>query len=175
MEHVLEMGTTARHNKLLSGLQYSILNTLENLYKAGQIESLLEQVALCHTESRLEWEWAELIDLNRECANINNYNVIYPDYMLFKDQPYKTNEEKTRYAGRPDLLVEVWSDGNDNKLKIFKKTIYSSSPVTEHWYIEQNSNSVECWLGKTQLPEQSLKAILKTQSGLEIDLRHMAL
>ena len=48
MEYAMEMGTTRRHNEILSGIQFDILTNFKALYKARKVVSLLEQVALCH-------------------------------------------------------------------------------------------------------------------------------
>jgi len=42
-----------------------------------------------------------------------------------------------------------------------------------HWYIEQDSNKVECYIGSEQLPDQCLTKKLRTQKGLEFDLRYL--
>ncbi|MCL1986399.1 MAG: hypothetical protein FWG64_00280, partial [Firmicutes bacterium] len=57
----------------------------------------------------------------------------------------------------------------------FKFTIYSSSPTTEHWYLEQDSNIVECYLGQTQLPKQDISQTLVTTRNLQFDLTYLAL
>ena len=40
--------------------------------------------------------------------------------------------------------------------------------------MEQNSDTLKCSIGTEKLPEQSLKNVLKTQKGLEFDLRYLA-
>ena len=57
----------------------------------------------------------------------------------------------------------------------FLRNLYATSDVTEFWQIEQNSNTVKCLIGATKLPNQSLKNILRTQKGLEFDLRYLAI
>ena len=101
---------------------------------------------------------------------------VQPDFFMFTyDNPYIKNRSETRIAGRPDLIVEVWSEGNLSLERERKFMLYSSSPVTEHWYIEQDSNDVACFLGKEKLSDQNLLHVLKTHKGLEIDLTHLAL
>jgi Uma2 family endonuclease len=95
--------------------------------------------------------------------------------MIFKDNPYLTNKKQTRTAGQPDLMIEVWSESNTEEDIVFLKHLYSTSPITEHWYIEQDSNKVERYIGKEQLPNQYLTNVLVTQKGLEFDLRYLAI
>ena len=178
MEHIIEMGTTWRHQDILGNIHQNIVTSFSNAYRKKDIVALQEQLALCYYGSGRELELLELVDVtqaNFHAESIDLLNVIYPDYMLFKDNKYVVNNNKTRFAGQPDLVIEVWSDSNTDRDKIFKQTIYASSPITEHWYIEQDSNIVKCMLGKEVLKDQSLKNTLVTQGGIAIDLRHLAL
>jgi Uma2 family endonuclease len=124
----------------------------------------------------------ELVDIdsieNKEyfCANtILELDYVNPDFVLFKNNPYVENKKQTRTAGRPDLIVEVWSESNAKNDRAFLQNLYATSEITEHWYIEQDSNKVECYMGKEQLPDQYLTNILVTQKGLEFDLRYLAI
>ena len=118
---------------------------------------------------------ATVSDTERFLDNITELQHVKPDFMIFKNNPCLTNEKQTRTAGQPDLIVEVWSESNTDADIDFLKKLYASSPVTEHWYIEQDSNIVECYLGKEKLADQYLTDILVTQRGLEFDLRYLAL
>ena len=143
-----------------------------------KVSILSEQVSLCYYGESKEPDLVRLIDVceeNFNNINLNHLYVVQPDLMLFHKNPYIINKDATRYAGKPDLIVEVWSDSNDLNHRNFKKNLYKSSDITEHWYIVQYSNEIECWLGQTQLPHQSLNNILKTQQNIEIDLRYLAL
>jgi Uma2 family endonuclease len=95
--------------------------------------------------------------------------------MLFKDNPYLKNNKGLRTAGQPDLIIEVWSEGNTDRDKNFKKDLYSSSPITEHWYIEQDSNDVTCYFGTDRIKNQHLSDILVTRGGLQFDLRYLTI
>ena len=175
---ILEMGTTARHNNILSKIYSDILRKLEDLFYKKQAAAYQEQVALCYEGSTAEPYLVKLIDAETTSVSaddLNLFQIIQPDYMLFKHNPYFMNSHGTRIAGKPDLIVEVWSKDNSESHRNFKKLLYSTSSVTEHWYIEQNSNEVECWFSDKQLPYQSLNNILKTQQNIEIDLRYLAL
>ena len=106
---------------------------------------------------------------------INDLNTVEPDIMFFKDSKFVENETQTRVAGRPDLIVEVWSPSNTLYDKQRKFDIYSTSDITEHWYVEQDSNLVVCYIGKMKLPSQCLGDVLATQKGLKLDLCGVAL
>ena len=171
-----EMGTTRRHNHILSDIWRDITSKLFDLYKQKKIMPVQEQLALCYYGNYNEIDIVKLIDANEFTSDEINYvNVIYPDFMLFHNNKYLINKEETRYAGKPDLIVEVWSKGNDDYHRRFKTALYSTSDITEHWYIEQHSNDILCMIGKTILPPQNLQQILITQNGLTLDLRHLAL
>jgi Uma2 family endonuclease len=85
------------------------------------------------------------------------------------------NERETKTAGYPDIIIEVWSKSNDDSERDFKLDLYSSSPITEHWYIEQDSNEVICYFGKERIENQYLNNILVTRNGLEFDLCYLAI
>jgi hypothetical protein len=71
--------------------------------------------------------------------------------------------------------VEVWSKSNTKTDKLFLQNLYATSDTTEFWQLDQNSNTVKCSMGKKKLAEQYLTNILKTQKGLEFDLRYLAI
>ena len=170
MINILEMGTTFRHNRLLATLYSRIDNWLND----NKSILTLEQIALCYLGKYQETDFAELLT-GLEETSLNLYNVVYPDLMLFKNNPYIANKELTRFAGRPDLIIEVWSDANTQKEMMFKKSLYSTSSITEHWYLTQTSNIIECWIGKKRINDKNLNDILYTKTGIEIDIRHLSL
>ena len=172
----LEMGTTARHHNILQEIYWKIRTFLNNMPVPAHI--FVEQLNLCYMGERKELDSIELLDAKNtklDDDTINRLYVVQPDIMFFHFNPFYTNKIQTRFVGRPDLLIEVWSDSNSDRDKLFKKKLYSTSDTTEHWYIEQNSNEVECWFSDKQLPYQNLNNILKTQQNIEIDLRYLAL
>ena len=179
MVNTMFMGTSLRHNRLVADIYRRLANYLEELIYDEKVLISLEQLALCYYGTYRELETARLIDARNFTTNdleiINDFSTIQPDIMIFKNNPWISNKRNTRYIGQPDLIVEVWSDTNDIYHQSFKKNLYSSSPVTEHWYMSQDSNKVECRLGKELLPYQSLENILITQDGVKIDLRRLKL
>ncbi|MCL2099273.1 MAG: Uma2 family endonuclease [Oscillospiraceae bacterium] len=171
------MGTTYRHNDIISTFSGDILP----LKRKKELIAFHEQCPLVYYGDRGVSAGFKLVDVTavadveRFLDNIAELQHVKPDFMIFKDNPYLTNKKQTRTAGQPDLIIEVWSESNTDEDIIFLKHLYSTSPITEHWYIEQDSNKVECYIGKKQLAEQYLTNVLKTQKGLEFDLRYLAL
>lgn len=174
MSDLILKGTTGRHNDLVSELYRRIANKLDNLITSKQVVIRLEQIALGYYGTAKEILSTELINYN-ENIDLDTIEVVYPDIMLFKDNPYTTNKNNTRYIGKPDLIVEVWSNSNSYEHRQFKKHLYSTSKITEHWYINQDSNIVECYFGNNQLRNQCLNNTLKTHKSLEIDISYLAL
>ena len=178
MDNLLEMSTTGRHNLLTSSLFSRIFNlVVENKVLARQEQysivyygkkSMPNDVSLVEIEDIEDAEYF----LN---DTIYELNYVQPDFVLFKDNSYLTDKKDLKTAGQPDLIVEVWSDGNTPADRAFLQKLYASSNITEFWQIEQNSNIVKCSIGMAELPEQSLTNILITQKGLEFDLRYLAM
>ena len=106
---------------------------------------------------------------------IEELAFVQPDFLLFQKNPYIHNNSTSRVAGVPDLIVEVWSDANTDLEIDMKKRLYSSSDKCEHWYIHQNSNEVECWMGFQKSDPQFLYNKLVTLYGLTFDLRYLSL
>ncbi|MCL2096555.1 MAG: Uma2 family endonuclease [Oscillospiraceae bacterium] len=171
------MGTTYRHNDIISTFSGDILP----LKRKRELIAFQEQCPLVYYGDRGVSAGFKLVDVtavvNIESFldNITELQHVKPDFMIFKENPYLTNKKQTRTAGRPDLIIEVWSESNTDEDIIFLKHLYSTSPITEHWYIEQDSNRIECYIGKKRLAEQYLTNVLKTQKGLEFDLRYLSL
>ena len=177
MDIYMPMATTDRHNRFIATLMNRIFNRVES----GELHALQEQCPLVHFGTKNLPAGFELIDvkyikdMERFLDNITELEYVNPDFMLFKDNPYVKNKKGTRTAGQPDLIVEIWSDSNTDNNRVFLQNLYATSPVTEHWYIEQDLNKVECYMGRTKLPGQNLENVLVTQKGLEFDLRYLAL
>lgn len=177
MDIYMPMATTDRHNKFVATLMNRIFNRVEN----GEVHALQEQCPLVYLGTKDLPVGFELVDVknikNTEkfLDNITELEYINPDFMLFEDNPYMKNKKGTRTAGQPDLIVEIWSDSNTDNNRAFLKELYSTSSVTEHWYIEQDSNNVQCYIGKERLSDQFLTDVLITQKGIKFDLRYLAI
>ena len=174
---IYDMSTTNRHIDILNEftVQSGIMRKIKNI----TLKTYQEEASLVHYgNKRKDPYMLSLIDLDEpvDIDLINHLERIQPDFILFKENTYQWNQKGTRLAGCPDLVVEVWSDSNTQIDKELKFLIYSNSNgKTEHWYIEQDSNEVKCYLGEKQLESQSLTNVLKTQAGFEFDLRSVAL
>ena len=178
MDNYMQMSTSVRHNRITGTLFSEIIDML----RKNEVNALQEECALVYWGSRVKPEPAYLVNIENiknisafEERTVNDLEYVQPDFILFHKNPYIENKRKTRTAGRPDLIVEVWSDGNTAEEEKFKYNLYSSSDITEHWYIEQDSNEVSCYLGKNRLGKQYLHDILVTCGGLKFDLRYLAL
>jgi Uma2 family endonuclease len=156
------------------------MNRIFNRMETGELYASQEQCSLVYRGTKKSSANFSLVDVSaisnveRFIENITELEHIEPDLVMFKDNPYLENKKQTRTAGQPDLIIEVWSESNTDNDRAFLQNLYATSDITEHWYIEQNSNRVECYLGKEQLPDKYLTDILITQKGIEFDLRRLA-
>ena len=178
MDIFMPMSTTSHHNKLIN----TFIGDVLNLIRKKEIYALQSDCALVHWGSKKEPDFISLVnikeieDIDRfKSITINELYYVQPDFMLFKNNPYISNERETRTAGCPDLIVEIWSENNLNFEREFKLDLYSSSPITEHWYIEQDSNEVICYFGSDKIETQSLTNVLVTRGGIKFDLRYLAI
>jgi len=156
--------------------------TVLDLLRKKEVHALQEECALVYLGTKDLPNGFELVDITSIDDTeyfienvITELEYIRPDFVLFKNNPYLENQRQTRTAGRPDLIVEVWSESNTKNDKAFLQNLYASSDITEHWYIEQDSNDVSCYIGKNQIENQTLTDILVTQCGLKFDLRYLAI
>ena len=178
MNNIMPMSTTTRHNRITMGISGEIIDLL----KKKEVFALQEQCALAHWGYKDKNELTYLVDID-EVEDIKDFkdftiyelDYVQPDFVLFKNNPYITDDKDLRTAGQPDLIVEVWSKSNTKRDRAFLQNLYATSNITEFWQIDQNSNKVKCSIGTMELPEQSLKNILKTQEGIEFDLRYLAI
>jgi len=178
MDIFMPMSTTKRHNKLVT----TLMNRIFSLAEKNEVNALSEQCPLVYWGTKRIPDGFKLVDIN-SIENVKRFteetiyelDYVQPDFMLFKNNPYLENKNQTRTAGQPDLIVEVWSESNLKNDRAFLQNLYATSDITEHWYIEQDSNKVECYMGSEQLKDQCLTNILKTQKGIEFDLRYLAI
>jgi len=179
LDNFLKMATTVRHNKIMQGLTGSIFG----LARKKELHALSEECSLVYWgEKRAILDDLRLVDIS-EIDDTNHFResviedlyYVQPDLMVFKDNPYVENKRQTKTAGQPDLIVEVWSDGNSRKNRAFLHNLYATSDITEHWYIEQDKNEVICYLGCDRIDNQYLTDVLVSRGGLEFDLRYLAI
>jgi Uma2 family endonuclease len=177
MDIIMPMATTDRHNELIN----SFIGDIIPLRKKKEVYALQSDCALVHWGQKTKNDVLTLVNIeNLEDLEdflkitINELDYVQPDFFFFKENVFIKNERGTRIAGHPDLIVEIWSKNNTAWEHELKLKLYSSSPVTEHWYIEQDSNEVICYSGGGRLENQSLTDVLVTRGGLEFDLRYLA-
>ena len=175
MDLVYELGDTWRHLDLTGGLYHATLNKYWNDYINKKIRPLKDNASLVYFGSFRESYGQELLSEEHFSVDLDVLNFVEPDFMIFTSNKFKTNSKQTRVAGRPNLIAEIWSETNTAAHRLFKRRLYSSSPITEHWYIEQDSNIVERFLGETPLEAQTLIKPLQTIDGLVLDLTYLAL
>ena len=160
----------------------TISSAVVEFLRKREAYAVQEECALVHWGYKGKSDFKELVNVSEIEdtdsfleTTIDELDYVQPDFVLFKNNPYLHNENETKIAGRPDLVVEIWSKGNTKAEREFKLELYSSSPITEHWYIEQDSNEVVCYLGGARLENQSLANMLETRKGLQFDLRYLAI
>ena len=177
MNNIMPMSTTIRHNKITRSLSSSVME----LEKKQKALALQEECALVHWGDKRKNDLIKLVNIAEidnidkfKKTTINRLDYVMPDFVLFKNNPYLNNEYETRTAGCPDLIIEVWSDGNDKDERESKRDLYATSSVTEHWYIEQDSNEVICYFGDKKIGSQNLNNVLITLNELQFDLRYLA-
>ena len=178
MSVYMPMSTSGRHNRLVRTLSSAVIE----LERKKEVYALQEECALVHWGYKGKPDFKELVKIqdieDKEIfvkEIIDELDYIQPDFLLFKDNPYLHNDNETKVAGCPDLIVEVWSKGNTKAEREFKFDLYSGSSITEHWYIEQDSNEVTCYFGRNRIKNQILSNILLSQNGLEFDLRYLTI
>ena len=177
MDIYMPMSTTKRHNRLVT----TLMNRVFHFVEKGELNALQEECALVYWGTKDLPNGFRLVDAKNiddikyfTDTTINELDYVKPDFVLFKNSLYLENERQTKTAGQPDLIVEVWSDSNSKNDRAFLQNLYATSDITEHWYIEQDSNEVSCYFGRDRLENQSLSNILVTRGGLKFDLRYLA-
>jgi len=178
MDIYMPMSTTKRHNEVIN----TFIGDILPLRRKKEAHAFSEQCALVYWGTKDLPDGFELVN-PEEIDDVEHFKditimelqYVQPDFMLFKNNPYLENRQRTRTAGQPDLIVEVWSEGNLKNDRAFLQNLYATSEITEHWYIEQDSNEVICYIGKKRLKNQFLTDMLTTRGGLKFDLRYLAI
>ena len=177
MDNIFEMGATKRHGQTIGAFFSEVWERV----KAKELLVIADSCGLvyygnkqkCPANCELIMDIADEILFKNSI--INDLGAVTPDFMVFQKNSYIMNNKETRIAGCPDLIVEVWSEDNSDKDRAFKKYLYATSPTTEHWYIEQDSNVVECWYGQERIENKNLENILISRNGIKFDLRYLKL
>ncbi|MCL1987620.1 MAG: Uma2 family endonuclease [Firmicutes bacterium] len=168
----LSMAVKERHRDLTDALYEEIYLALN--MKRPYLKK--ENLGLAYSGERVSTSMCLLsADSDISAEGIDELFNVTPDIALFHKNSYRLGERTVNVIGYPDLVIEVWSTGNSDSDRALKRHLYSTSPITEHWYLTQTSNRIECWLGAEQQKNKSLKKILTTTNGLTLDLRDLAL
>ncbi|MCL1986367.1 MAG: Uma2 family endonuclease [Firmicutes bacterium] len=167
------MATMPRHGDLVAGF----LGELWQLKKSSKNVRLFgENTRLAYSGEIYSemFKQAKLIQNPQDLSDehISELACVMPDIMLFNGNLYV--EKRSKIVGCPNLIVEIWSDSNTIVERKLKTLLYSTSPTTEHWYLEQNSNIVKRKIGGNKLASQNLTEVLRTESGVLLDLRGLA-
>lgn len=171
MMETLTMGTTVRHMEILD-----VFTEFSNQKKRQDptIKTGREQIALVENGGELidVSAYTELgIQTIREVMSTMDHS--YPDFMIFKDNPVIINEKRTRFAGIPDLIIEVWSESNPKPDRERKRKMYRT-PQSELWEINQDSPVIICWKKEGKMYEQHMDQTVKTPWGEALDLTELA-
>ena len=178
MDIFMPMSTTTRHNRLIN----TFIGDTLNLSRKKEIYALQSDCALVYYGQRKEPQSIKLVNILKLTdikkfadSEIEYLEYVQPDVMIFKNNPYLENKSELRVAGQPDLIIEIWSKSNTMEDREFKRRLYATGVNTENWYVEQDSNILECYIGEEKIDDKSIKDILRTKSGIEFDLRYLAL
>lgn len=71
----------------------------------------------------------------------DDINVVEPDLMVLCD-PEKDVNEKDRYKGTPELVVEILSPSTRSKDMVKKLDLYMESGIKEFWIIDAKLKAV---------------------------------
>ena len=165
-----------RHTHLVGWLyrEYTVRYDDEDLFESHT--SFKDNTALVYSGNKTETHTIHLLDAEEyNTFPTIRLNVVEPDFMIFRNNKFLLNEKGSRVLGRPDLIVEIWSESNTPVERSYKHIVYTSSPTTEIWYMEQDSNKVIRFFGEKQIEDLDLTRPLKTQSGIILDLTRLAL
>ncbi|MCL1999109.1 MAG: Uma2 family endonuclease [Turicibacter sp.] len=181
MYRAFGMTATERHINLTGFLEHRFITILEEEILTGKTTLGSEEMSLVCWDKYFT-DNAHLVDLTRlddvhkfTTSIIDDLDFVQPDLLLFRENPVLKNPYKTRFAGYPDLIVEIFTFKDSEAEQAAKHILYATSPITEHWYLTQDTNAVERWVGDKRLDDLTLKEPLITQNGIEIDLTRLAL
>jgi Uma2 family endonuclease len=170
------MSTTTRHNRIVGALNGSLFPFV----KKKEMHVFTENISLVHYGRMGKGDELKLTDIKKvkdldlfTSETIHYLEYKQPDFICFYENKFVMNERETKIAGCPDLVVEVWSPYNDAEDRAAKLELYSSSPLTEFWTIEHDSNTIECYSKGKLFKTQDISSLVYTQKGLEFDLRHL--
>ncbi|MCL1988789.1 MAG: Uma2 family endonuclease [Firmicutes bacterium] len=168
MGFVFETETTHRHGDLTGYIYMELRNLLKG--SMATEKTILRQLSggLSHWGEKFKGP-ISLINLSDfDPTIIEHLQIVEPDIMLFHEHEFVLGYACV--AGFPDLVVEVWSDSNPKVEREMKHNLYTTSPITEHWYLTEYSSEMECWIGNKRQPNKDLTKPITTAYGLQIDI-----
>ena len=161
----LTMGTTRRHMKILDVFTAFFVKKQEQDPEYQNFHTAREQIALVENGRELiDLSELTLLGLQEVKNKMSELDHTYPDFMIFKENPVLMNDAETRYAGIPDLIIEVWSKTNYESEREQKRVLYCTGK-SEFWEIEQNSPIITCWNKEGQMYQQQMNEPVKTPWG----------
>jgi len=184
-QELFGMATSLRHNKIAQSFIGGAIR-FEDKTNA-EITYYSESCALAYVKNFINKTPVQLINANMESIikeygsietfmqAIDTLDFVQPDFMVFQKNPFITNKSEWKIAGQPDFIAEIWSESNTEREIDAKKALYSTGLETEHWYVYQDKNVIECWFGEERLEDKSMTGKLLTKMGIEFDLRKLAL
>jgi len=181
MEYVSMGWVSERHTKLGNFLANELFNQIrknvfDEKYFFSQGTTRLVYDGERYSGFERLVDVAKIADVAAFAADgIYTLHSVEPDVMLFVENPYLKNRHGSYLAGCPDLVIEIWSESNSLEERNFKHRLYATSPATEHWYLAQDSEIIERWLGNNPLPTATLREKMHTQQGLTIDISDIKL
>ena len=184
-QELFGMATSLRHNKIAQSfiggaVRFEDKSNVEITYYS-------ESCALVYVKNFMDEMPVQLIDASaesiiKEYGNMETFlqaietlDFVQPDFMVFQRNPFITNKSEWKIAGQPDFIVEIWSSSNIEREIDAKKALYSTGLKTEHWYVHQDDNVIECWFGEERLDDKSMTGKLLTKGGIEFNLKKLAL
>jgi len=184
-QELFGMATSLRHNKIAQSfiggaVRFEDKTNVEITYYS-------ESCALAYVKNFMNEMPVHLIDASveniiKEYGNMETFlqvmdtlDFVQPDFMVFQKNPFITNKSEWKIAGQPDFIVEIWSSSNIEREIEAKKALYSTGLKTEHWYVHQDDNVIECWFGEKRLDDKRMNGKLLTKGGIEFNLKKLAL
>ena len=176
------MPETTIHDRIIGALFYEFMDVYKNDIKGGKIMLHTKNMALVYygdLKNKSSYWYSELVELDKIkdmddfiTSGMSDLNFMQPDVMMFDKDNYLTNKKKTKVAGIPFFVAEVWSESNSSNEKQVKFELYSKYDALEHWYIEQDSDIIRCFKGSRELPSQNIRNKLTTSNDVEMDISY---
>jgi len=184
-QELFGMATSLRHNKIAQrfiggAIRFEDKSKMEMAYYSEScalvyFKNVMAEIPVQLIDADLKNIVEEYGSMEKFLQAVETLDFVQPDFMVFQKNPFVTNKSEWKIAGQPDFIAEIWSESNTEREIAAKKALYSTGPNTEHWYVHQDSNIIECWFGGVRLEDKNMAGKLLTKNGIEFDLRKLAL